>query len=126
MVKASSSPNREQNSYGIRRVGLRRDFFYSFDNSADRRFEELFHLVPGGRKLHLTSNAWENITHPGKDNFPLFTPQRASLSLGDPNFTNWGLLPSEKVSFNPVSKLSVKAVRSNLLLNFLEFLNRAK
>ena len=49
MVKASLSPNIEQNSYSIRtRVSIRRDFFDSFNNNADGRFEEFFHLVPGG------------------------------------------------------------------------------
>jgi len=58
-------------------------------------------------------------------NFPFFTPQLASVSRADPNFTNWGLLLSEKIAFSPVSKFSVKAVRSCSLLNFKEFLNLA-
>ena len=66
--------------------------------------------------------------HPGKLSFPLFTPQRASLSHREPNFTNWGLLLSEKASFNPVSKLSVKAARSCSLsnLDFLSFARQGK
>ena len=114
-----------KNSYGVRRVGLRHDIFNTFDNGVDRRFKEVFYLVPEGGISHWTSSASEDTTHPGKLSFPLFTPQRASLSHREPNFTNWGLLLSEKASFNPVSKLSVKAARSCSLSN-LDFLSFAR
>jgi len=65
------------------------------------------------------------MTHPGKRNLPHCMPQRASLSLAEPNFTKWGLLLSKKHLFTPASKFSVKAARSCSLSN-LEFLNLAK
>lgn len=116
-----------KNSYGVRRVGLRHDIFNTFDNGVDRRFKEIFYLVPEG-DITLDFQCVRNTTQPVKLSFLLFTLQRASLSRREPNFTNWGLLLSEKASFNPVSKLSVKAARSCSLsnLDFLSFARQGK
>jgi len=117
-------PQKEPSSYGVPGVGLRCDAFDTFNNGPNGRFKELFHLFPeGGRRSDWTSGA-RGTTYPCKHNFPALTPQRASLSRGDPNLTKLGLSLSEKTTFSPVSKLSVKAARSCSLSN-LESLNFA-
>jgi len=39
---------RESNSYGLRRVGPRGNFFDTFNDCVDGRFKELLNLVPEG------------------------------------------------------------------------------
>ena len=48
-VRAAQLPKRTPNSYSIRRVSARCDFFDALDNGVDGRFKELLHLVPRWR-----------------------------------------------------------------------------
>ena len=118
-------PPKEPNIYDVRRVQIRCDVIDTFNNGVDRRLKELFYLFSAVGISLSTSSAQEGMTHPGKRNFPDVMPQRASLSLTEPNFTKWGLELFKKILFSPESKLSVNAARSCSLSN-LEPLNLAK
>jgi len=115
----------ETDVYSVHRVYLRCDILDTFDNGINGRFKKLFHLFPEGVKRSDWTSGAKGTTHPCKLNVPLLTPQLVSVSRVEPNLTNWGLLPSEKILFNPVSKLSAKSAMS-CSLSKMEFLNLSK
>ena len=63
----------------------------------------------------------EDAAHPAIANFPSFMPNSLLWSRSPQNFIFWSLVLSEKAVFIPVSKLSAKASKSDLLQNLEPF-----